>query len=56
MKLVWVIVIGAALWAAVHYFDALNGMTGGMFSPVQPASKAERPLATGLTPAAQDAD
>ena len=53
MRLVWLAVIVAALWAGVHYFDDVNRLTGGMFSPVEAASKGERPLATGLVPAAQ---
>jgi hypothetical protein len=56
MKLVWIALVIAALWAGIHYFDDLNRMSGGMFSPVESASTAGRPLATGLTPAAQSGD
>jgi hypothetical protein len=56
MKLVWIALIVAALWAGMHYFDDLNRMSGGMLAPVASASNAQRPLATGLTPAAQPGD
>jgi hypothetical protein len=55
-KLFGLILLLAALWVGITlYTEGTENAFGGIFAPIESQNRAEAPMATGLTPAAQSA-